>query len=191
MAAAATLLPLPLPLCHCHSATATELPLPLDRRAGNEQITVERGEFRNKHLYLSGFSGRVGGRRLVWAGGLSTHTWYWISGTGTEQVAPHFILNIRYCHLPPDKKAGNGEEGLPTRGKLSIFWKNLNSYKGWTEIWQIRVIWAEFILFYIETFYNLEAVEDLGAFQTEVEKKQLYSTTKGICANEIEISIKF
>ena len=47
------------------TATATELPLPLDRRAGNEQITVERGEFRNKHLYLSGFSGRVGGRRLV------------------------------------------------------------------------------------------------------------------------------
>ena len=39
-------------------------------------------------------------------------------------------------------------------------------------------------MFYIETLYNLEAVEDLGAFQTEVEKKQLYSTTKGICVIE-------
>ena len=86
------------------AATATATELTLDRQAGNEQKTVEKVEFHNKHLYLGGFSGRV--------------------------VPP---ATATATSLPLNCQAGNeekGEESCQSPEKYQF----LDSYKGWTAI---------------------------------------------------------
>ena len=89
----------------------------------------------------------------------------WEGAGCSEQVVPPATATA--TQLPLNCQAGNeekGEESCQSPEKYQF----LNSFKGWTAICQIRVIWAEFILFYTETFYNLEAVEDLGAFHSRL-----------------------